>query len=75
MPLRKQDFKKINDYLWEIPVTYRHDMRVPVHVYADERLFLTAGQESKVVGKASSEEAKMTGMTPPALTLSGRWVD
>ena len=38
MPLRKQDFKKINDYLWEIPVTYRHDMRVPVRVYADKRL-------------------------------------
>jgi len=38
MTLRKQDFKKLNDYLWEIPVTYRHDMRVPVRVYADERL-------------------------------------
>lgn len=38
MSLRKQDFKKLNDYLWEIPVTYRHDMRVPVRVYADERL-------------------------------------
>jgi len=38
MSLRKQDFKKINNYLWEIPVTYRQDMRVPVRVYADERL-------------------------------------
>ena len=38
MPLRKQDFNKLTDYLWEIPATYRHDMRVPVWVFADERL-------------------------------------
>ena len=28
-----------------------------------------------VSGNASSEEAKITGMTPPALTLRGMWVD
>ena len=33
------------------------------------------GHLVSVCGKASSELAKITGITPPALTLSGRWVD
>lgn len=34
----KKDFKKINDYLWEIPKTFRPDMRVPARVYVSEIL-------------------------------------
>jgi len=29
----KSDFKKINDYLWEIPKSFRADMRVPARIY------------------------------------------
>lgn len=36
--LQKSDFRRINDYLWEIPVSYRSDMRVPARVYVDEEL-------------------------------------
>jgi len=36
--LRKQDFKKINDYLWEIPKSFREDMRVPARAYVLEIL-------------------------------------
>ncbi len=36
--LIKQNLKKINDYLWEIPRTYRSDMRVPARVYANEKM-------------------------------------
>jgi tRNA-splicing ligase RtcB len=32
------DFKKIEDYLYEVPVSYRTDMRVPARFYADARL-------------------------------------
>ena len=47
MTIRKQDFTKINDYLWEIPQSYRADMRVPVWVYADDDLLEDAlGDES-----------------------------
>lgn len=35
----KKDFKKLNDYLWEIPKSYRKDMRVPARIYADNRLW------------------------------------
>jgi len=31
-------FKKINDYEWEIPQTYRQDMRVSVRIFATRRL-------------------------------------
>ncbi|HHH83079.1 MAG TPA: RtcB family protein [Chloroflexi bacterium] len=36
--VQKQDFRRLSDYLWEIPQSYRQDMRVPVRVYASERL-------------------------------------
>jgi tRNA-splicing ligase RtcB (3'-phosphate/5'-hydroxy nucleic acid ligase) len=32
------DFKKISDFEWEIPRSYRHDMRVPVRVFATRKL-------------------------------------
>jgi tRNA-splicing ligase RtcB (3'-phosphate/5'-hydroxy nucleic acid ligase) len=34
--MKKGDFTKIHDYLWEIPQSYRGDMRVPARVYATE---------------------------------------
>ena len=36
--LSKKDFVKINDYLWEIPKSFRADMRVPVRIYASEKM-------------------------------------
>ena len=32
------DFKKITDFEWEIPRTFRSDMRVPVRVFATRKL-------------------------------------
>lgn len=32
----KKDLNKIHDYLWEIPKSFRSDMRVPGRVYANE---------------------------------------
>ena len=37
--ISKRDFKKINDYLWEIPKSFRNDMRVPARVYISEKMF------------------------------------
>jgi tRNA-splicing ligase RtcB len=36
--VRKEDFIKINNWLWEIPKSYRKDMRVPARIYASETL-------------------------------------
>jgi len=36
--MEKKDFKKINDYLWEIPKSFRSDMQVPVRIYTSEKM-------------------------------------
>ncbi len=36
--VNKNNLIKINDYLWEIPKSFRSDMRVPGRIYADEKL-------------------------------------
>lgn len=38
MSIEKQHLKKINDYLWEIPQSFRSDMRVPARIYASEKM-------------------------------------
>jgi tRNA-splicing ligase RtcB len=40
--IRKQDFKRISPYLWEIPTTYKPTMRVPVRIFADDKLLEAA---------------------------------
>ena len=34
----KKDFIKINDWLWEIPKSFRVDMRAPAQIYASEEM-------------------------------------
>jgi tRNA-splicing ligase RtcB len=36
--MEKRQLEKIHDHLWEIPRTYRDDMRVPARVYASEAM-------------------------------------
>jgi tRNA-splicing ligase RtcB len=52
--------KQINQYEWEIPVTYRDDMRVPVHIFATRRLL------EAVAGDRSLEQA-VNSTTLPGL--------
>jgi tRNA-splicing ligase RtcB len=42
MMIRKQDMKRIGDVIWEIPTSFRNDMRVPVRIFADDRLLEAA---------------------------------
>ena len=35
----KRDFRRIEDFIWELPADYRDDMRVPVRIFADDVLF------------------------------------
>ena len=34
----KKDFQKLNDWLWEIPKSFRQDMRVPARLYVSEKM-------------------------------------
>ena len=36
--ISKQNFKKISDWLWEIPKSFRSDMRVPARAYVSEKM-------------------------------------
>ena len=45
------DFKKITEFEWEIPRTYRSDMRVPVRVFATRKLL------EETLGDLSMEQA------------------
>ncbi len=35
-PVTRHDLQKVGDYVYEVPQTFRHDMRVPAHFYADD---------------------------------------
>jgi len=37
--INKKNLIKINDYLWEIPKSFRTDMRVPARIYASEKIW------------------------------------
>ena len=34
----KKDLIKITDYLWEIPKSFRADMKVPARIYVSEKM-------------------------------------
>lgn len=36
--MRIEDFKKISDLIWEIPKSFRKDMKVPARVFASEKI-------------------------------------
>lgn len=53
-----QDLVQVSDYEWEIPKTYREDMRVPVRVFATRRLL------DKIMTDRSLEQAVNSASLP-----------
>lgn len=45
----KNDFKKVNDYLWEIPKSFRPDMRVQARIYASEEILIDALRDRSIM--------------------------
>jgi tRNA-splicing ligase RtcB len=62
--ISKKDFKKINDYLWEIPKTFRADMRVPARVYV-------SGEMLEDVFRDRSISQLINGCTLPGIVRYG----
>ena len=56
--VRKQDFKKLSPFLWELPTSFRPGMRVPVRLFADDRLLEDALDDK------SLEQAVNASMLP-----------
>ncbi len=46
--MRKENFIRINDWLWEIPKSFREDMRVPARIYASEKLLQETEDEALI---------------------------
>ncbi len=47
--IRKEDIKRIGDVAWEIPASYRDNMRVPVRIFADDRLLEAALSDKSLI--------------------------
>jgi tRNA-splicing ligase RtcB len=46
--ISKNDFRKVSDFLWEIPKGFRSDMRVPARIYASEKLLEETEDEALI---------------------------
>jgi len=46
--ITKKDFERISDNIWQIPQSFRHDMRAPARLYASEELLEDALQDESV---------------------------
>ena len=58
--ISKKDFKQINNWLWEIPKSFRQDMRAPARVYASEEML------DKILEDRSIEQL-INGATLPGI--------
>ena len=46
--MKKEDFIKISDWLWEIPKSFRNDMKVPARIYASEKILQETEDEALI---------------------------
>ena len=46
--ITQHDLERIGEDVWQVPQTYRHDMRVPARLYASEELLADALQDDSV---------------------------
>ena len=60
----KKDFKKITDYIWEIPKSYRADMRVPARFYVSEKMI------EKILEDKTVEQAVNVAALPGIINYS-----
>jgi len=58
--MTKADFRKINKYIWELPKSFRKDMRVPARAYSSEKLLEDMLQDKTL-------EQLVNGSTLPGL--------
>lgn len=46
--VKKDDFKRVDDYVWELPQDYDDNMQVPVRIFAAEGVFVQAFDDRSV---------------------------
>lgn len=65
--IRLQDLKKISEYEWEIPKTYRQDMRVAVRLFVTRRLLEAALQDLSI--EQAINAATLPGVVEPVVVM------
>ena len=46
--VQKSDFRRVDEYIWELPQDFRDDMRVPARLFGDAELFDAAFRDRTV---------------------------
>ena len=65
-PVKKPDFKKVTDYTWDVPVSYKQGMRVPARIYASKALL--DGMDLQVYDQVTNV-ATLPGIVKHALCM------
>jgi len=65
--VKRSDLVRISEYVWEIPVTYRSDMKVPARIYASERLLEMAFRDRSMEQLVNT--AAMPGVVKRVLVM------
>ena len=65
--IRKQDLRKEGEMLWEIPRSYREDMRVPVRIFANETLLEQALGDKSLTQAVNA--ATLPGLAGPVIVM------
>jgi tRNA-splicing ligase RtcB len=65
--MNKQDFTRINDYVWQVPQSFRHDMRAPARLYASEKLLEATLRDRSVEQLVNT--ATLPGIVKHALAM------
>ncbi len=65
--LGRQDIERVGEHVWEIPKTFRADMRVPARLYADEDLLEAALSDNSVVQLVNT--ATLPGVIQHAIAM------
>ena len=67
--MRKQDFDRKDEFVWEIPDNYREDMRVPARLYASEKLLERVLQEDDKSIEQLINTSTLPGLVGYALAM------
>ena len=65
--LSPHNFVRVAEFVWEIPATYRDDMRVPARLYADEELLNAALTDNSIVQLVNT--ATLPGIIQHAIAM------
>lgn len=67
--MRKQDFERVSEYVWEIGRDHRKDMRVPARLYASEEVLEAVLQEDDRAIEQLVNTATLPGLVRYALAM------